>query len=113
MKGWDYKHISDYLRFVRTSREAFSRGYKEVKVSWHTTYSEQEFNRQFTLALHRRINLKGGLSEQGRKYDADYQTGLMRDARRLEDIRRRVRVYQFETPQLRQRFSHLLARYDD
>jgi hypothetical protein len=39
--------------------------------------------------------------------------GLKRDAYRLLDIRNRIRVYQFETPELTRRFGHLLAHHDD
>jgi hypothetical protein len=38
----------------------------------------------------------------------------MHDARSLEDIlQRRVRVYQFATPMMRERFGHLLASRDE
>jgi hypothetical protein len=60
------------------------------------------------------INRKAGISDVAcRKQDPDYQARLRRDAWRLRDIARRVRVYQFETPEVRDRFSHLLSRYDD
>jgi hypothetical protein len=49
----------------------------------------------------------------GRKWDNDYQVRLWRDSRRLRDIANRIRVYQFETSEARNRFSHLLSRYDD
>lgn len=49
-----------------------------------------------------------------RKLDGEYQTRLRRDAYRVRDIvRDRVRVYQFETPEIRRRYGHLLSRYDD
>ncbi len=61
-------------------------------------------------ALDRRINLRGGMPSANDEIPA----GLVRDARRLADIRlHRVRVYQFETELCRTRFGHLLARHDD
>ena len=49
----------------------------------------------------------------GRKWDNDYQVRLWRDSRRLQDIAKRIRVYQFETEEARSRFSHLLSSYTD
>lgn len=61
-------------------------------------------------ALDRRINTRGG-NEAANK---ELPIGLVRDARRLDDIKqRRIRVYQFESTLCRERFGHLLARHDD
>ena len=61
-------------------------------------------------ALDRRINSRGGLEEDNEPIDCD----LMRDARDLDDCtQRRIRVYHFRTPMMRERFGHLLARHDD
>jgi hypothetical protein len=61
-------------------------------------------------ALNRRINSRGGLEAA----NMPIEIGLIRDARRLDDIlQRRVRVYQFESELCRRRFGHLLARRDD
>ena len=67
--------------------------------------------------------MRGGLSErinrnipgygQGRKWDNDYQVKLWRDSRRVQDIAKRIRVYQFETEEARSRFSDRLANRDD
>lgn len=67
--------------------------------------------------------MRGGLSERinrhipgygkGRRWDHDYYVRLWRDSRRLQDMARRVRVYQFETNEARSRFAHLLAHRDD
>lgn len=44
----------------------------------------------------------------------DRYAGWVRDQRRLFDIRSsRLRVYQFETPEVRERFADLLASHDD
>lgn len=61
-------------------------------------------------ALDRRINTRCG----NERANLEVPIGLVRDARRLDDIKQRgIRVYQFETDLCRQRFSHLLARHDD
>ena len=61
------------------------------------------------------INRKAGIPDvPGRKHETDYQTRLARDCRAVRDIvTRRLRVYQFETAEVRERFGHLLARRDD
>jgi hypothetical protein len=38
---------------------------------------------------------------------------MARDRARLREIRRRVRVYEFETPEMRKRFGHLLSGYEE
>lgn len=72
--------------------------------------SAAEMRRQVRKALDRRINIRGGQPEANEEIDI----GLQRDARRLDDIlNHRGRVYQFESQLCKDRFSHLLARYDD
>ena len=75
------------------------------------TWTREDFYRWFWRCLNEKIN-----RHDTRKYRTmrpDYLVSLRRDAHRLQDIARRVRVYQFETPLCRERFGHLLARYDD
>ena len=43
----------------------------------------------------------------------DLLVSYARDRHRLQDIKRRIRVYQFETEFYTRNFGHLLARYDD
>lgn len=61
-------------------------------------------------ALDRRINTRGGMPSA----NTEIPVGLVRDARRLEQMRlQRVRIHQFESELCRRRFGHLLARHDD
>jgi hypothetical protein len=61
-------------------------------------------------ALDRRINDRGGRREDSEPVPID----LQRDAWDLDGIlTKRMRVYQFRTPMMRERFGHLLARHDD
>jgi hypothetical protein len=49
-----------------------------------------------------------------RKWDSMEQVRMARDCRAVRDrVNRRVRVYQFETKEVRRRFGHLLSRYDE
>jgi hypothetical protein len=66
--------------------------------------------------------MRGGMSERinrhitgygkGRKWSLDWYYSAWRDSRRLRDIAKRIRVYQFETYEARSRFSHLLTSMD-
>ena len=69
-----------------------------------------EMRAKMRVALDRRINIRGGNEADNEPIDV----GLLRDAHRLDDIiRRRVRVYQFESELVRAKFGHLLACRDD
>lgn len=69
-----------------------------------------EVRADFGRALDRRINSRGGDEAANVPMDID----LVRDARDLDDmVRRRIRVYQFRTPLMRERFGHLLASSGD
>jgi hypothetical protein len=67
------------------------------------------------MLLHVAINRKAGIPDIAcRKQESDYQIAIARDCRRVHDkIRHRVRVYQFETAEIRARFGHLLSSRDE
>lgn len=65
----------------------------------------------FRAGLMDRINQRGGVRIPARA--ADLEWPWRRDQRRLQDIRHRIRVYEFETPACRARFGHLLANRGD
>lgn len=123
MKLWNYDHVSGYLNWAKAAF-AFARVGGLVRINRHDDPVDfAEFRRKFLKALHNRINLKGGVDlynvpnhrgQASRKFDSMYQTGLIRDCRRVREIvTTRLRVYQFETPEIRFRFGHLLASYED
>ena len=68
---------------------------------------------KFLKAMHSRINSRGGIKFEGRKHSEIYQTEQMRDC---WNIRRhtahRVIVRQIMTPELRQRFEHVIFTED-
>lgn len=63
--------------------------------------------------------IEGAINRKARlilppKAEYDQQTRYYRDQRALHDkLRQRVRVYQFETRPVKQRFSYLLSSYQD
>jgi hypothetical protein len=123
MKLWDYKHVDGYLRWAKAAF-AFAKAGGRVRLHrWDEPIGLDEFRREFRRALNKRINLKGGrdlrsvLNHNGRrarKFDQDYETSFYRDQRRVRDIiLTRLRVYQFETREVRARFGHLLASHEE
>lgn len=67
--------------------------------------------KEFRFALNNRIN---GKTEKTRKLDENYQVSLLRDSRNIKNkILFNIRLHNIETPELYQRFSHLIYTYDD
>lgn len=85
------------------------------KLDWHTTRTKEEFLAEYyDRIINNAINARGGIEFKGRKFDDDYQVNLRRDKQLLEQIRNtRIRVYQFNTPEIKARFGHLLASRED
>jgi hypothetical protein len=123
MKLWNYGHVSGYLRWAKAAFALVNAGGQVSIRRWDDPIGLDEFRRKFCEALNNRINLKGGrdlrnvLNHRGRrarKFDQDYETGFYRDQRRVRDIiLTRLRVYQFETREVRARFGHLLATHEE
>lgn len=80
------------------------------KKDWCTEVTREEFLAEYRdQIIQNAINARGGLVFKGRKFEPDYQVNLVRDKHLLADIKNRIRVYQFNTKEVRERFSHLLA----
>lgn len=100
-----------YLAWVREVRALLAAG-TPVMTTWsgcpHRT--PESFRAEFVAAVERRINDRAGGLPRGRKWDGDYAAAMRRDAGRIADRReRRVRIYQFETAEVRRRCAHLLS----
>lgn len=80
-----------------------------MRFDWCTVEPAAKMRRVFQSALMRRINERGG----DFKANEEMPAGLVRDARRLKEIRQRVRHYQFESKIVNKRFGHLLASRED
>jgi hypothetical protein len=76
---------------------------------------KEQTRRRVAFLINTAINRKAGIPDRiGRKQSTDYQASLYRDCRAVRDrINRRVIVRQFETAEIRQRYSHLLSGWDD
>jgi hypothetical protein len=106
---WAY---ASYLRKLRAACVADQYGWAMDHMSgWPATRKPlQQIRREARQALDRRINARVGDLAANAPMDWD----LIRDARDLHDrLRHRVRVYQWRTELMRERFWHLLSRYDD
>ena len=74
------------------------------------TMGREEARRRLDSMIHTAINWKAGIILP-RKASCDYQIPWRRDQQRLADIHRRIRVYQFESQEVKARFSDRLARF--
>lgn len=90
--------------------------YQEAKhpTQWGFYMTKDEARRELSMLIDVAINRRAGIPDRvGRKQEPDYLIRLRRDRNALLDIHRRIRVYQFETKEIRQRFGHLLASRED
>jgi hypothetical protein len=103
-----------YLSWLRTARDALGEG-RRVYTNWSTVHKAPEsFQAELRRAIDTRINLRGGEAPKGRKDSLDYEAQARRDQGRIHDkLRRRARVYQFETAEARRRYGHLLSSYGE
>lgn len=111
--AWEYAYVSEMLAFYREAFRRTSAG-KTIQLEWGgRAYDAQAWREQFRTALDRRINLKSGDPPNWRKLDDLYQTEQARDARNIRDHHeRRLALHQIVTPELRQRFGHLISERD-
>jgi len=108
-----YPSVGLYLNAVKGAANHFKahpRG--TVLLNWCTDLHREEWAAAFTKAMLQRINAKGGEPAwRGRRDTPEHQVKLIRDQKRLFDILNfGIRVYSFETPEVRKRFSHLLSK---
>jgi hypothetical protein len=114
-----YRFVHDYLAFVRWANATTAGGKTIALRSFNSpALDAAAWCKEFRLALDARINAKGGTTPRGRYCPSDLAhgynyAGFVRDQHRLSDIRRiNLRVYQFETRAVRERFEHLLANHE-
>lgn len=80
----------------------------EFRKDWHTVLTVEEAKAEFSSCVNRRVNERGG--EGWRNTRTDLEISFRRDQRRvMEILSSRIRHYQFETEECRNRFGHLLA----
>lgn len=111
---WRYRDTGAMLALYRRAFQVVDGG-GTIQMHWNTApLDANAFRREFRSALHRRINDKAAPPPRGRKHADLYQVELLRDRDRVVDIvRRRIRHYQFATPEVHARFAHLLSSRDD
>lgn len=103
-KGW-------YARIMRIARTASPDTVaRDPMCPFGTTRPVREIRYAVRRAMDRRINARAGDHEANQPIPVE----LWRDVRRVEDMLfRRVRVYQLETAEMRERYGHLLASHND
>jgi hypothetical protein len=111
-----------YVLYIKTARKAFTDGYKTINPTYGVYLSRTEFENGILKALHARINLRVPQTVPSdkwgraawRKLDPDYQASLWRDSRAVRaKVTQRRSVYQFETEEATQHYSHLLSDRSD
>jgi hypothetical protein len=80
---------------------------------WGFYLNKSQARRRLYWLIDIAINRKAGIECKDRCCDPLIWVGWLRDRQRLREIGRRIRIYQFETEEVKKRFSHLLSRYDD
>lgn len=117
MRIIDLPHKDAYVRAIARGHDLTRQGQRVHTGQWpdREFRDHADFQRWVWDALERRINARGGLPEyRGRKDTTDEFYRFWRDSRAVREIHtRRLRVYGFETPDARRRFSHLLASRND
>ena len=86
---------------------------RTIKYFDYKLHREQARNRLGWL-VNVAINRKAGIPDDGRrKRDPDYQIRLRRDCAYIRNwLNHWMRFYSLETPEMRKRYEHLVARYD-
>lgn len=103
-----------YYRWLREVQRQLAAGVR-VRTTWSgEAHTPTTFRAELWRAIERRINERGGGLPAGRKWSNAYYWQAWRDSRRIQDrVLRRVRIYQFETPEAHRRFGHLLSSHGD
>lgn len=104
----DYPVPGAYVAAWKRGKEHTARG-GLIRMEWPCSgLNAQQFDCEMLGALNRRINERGGIVEQGRKYDPEWQTECRRDCYRIRDhFQKRIitRLRDLSTPELRQRYA--------
>jgi len=108
IKRWQYTYVHEYVALLKATAGRWHRASGFGCVGNGDAINAEQWQRERIKALDRRISLKGGMPA-GRKHSQQYQIALFRDCQRVRQALSRVRVYQFETPEIAARYKHLLA----
>jgi hypothetical protein len=111
----NYPHVSSYVAAWKKLNAIYKNNPESPVIldRYDGETTAKEAREKFIKAMHNRINSRGNDSKRGKKDDYDYLMNLRRDFYKLKDIHNRIRVYQFNTQEVRSRFSHLLSNYHD
>lgn len=103
-----YLNPGGYVKWWRTAKDITKRGGTVRIFRTGNDLDAEALSREMRLALDKRINLRGGLVEKGRKFDPTWQMGCHRDARQINDYFGRrilVRLCNLSTLELRKRYK--------
>lgn len=103
-----------FAQEYKSAKSRFENGARlTVRTDWtNEVTSLEQLQRWFTGRLDEKINRHD--SRRYRKLDSDYQRALRQDRSDIDAaVNRRVRIYQLRTPELSNRFAHVLADRND
>lgn len=113
----DRPNKAKYVAWIRACRAAFARvpDGTALRFGYDREMARAEWEGWTWRALNARINSRGGLDTCRCRTcrDENEMMRYRRDQMALHDIHARIRVYGFETKRVKQRFGHLLSKYDD
>lgn len=104
----------DYVELIRRIDAHFDE-YPSgtAQLRWNQRVDREQWVREKRKALNARINHRGASRPRGRKHTDLYQTQLLRDCRAIRDnLSARITVHYLGTPEMRQRYGHLLETDD-
>jgi hypothetical protein len=111
----NFPGLTSYLKYWKMIIEKDNRGDTDLigfNEFWSDGYNDAHYWRKhFLQGVNNRIMTRGeDWRPRGKKDNDTYFTDMMRDKHALQDkVNRRIRVYQFNTPEVKRRFVHLLS----
>lgn len=106
------RHTIALLRYFREFRQSGEGLCQDPTSEWrYNRLSQAQARRKRDFLIHVAINRRAGLPDEPfKRGEADYMWRAWRDQQNLHYIlTTRLRVYQFETHEVRRRYGHLLA----
>jgi len=109
-----YPHAHNYCQAWRAARQAATTNPTAQITVFRGWFPEEARHvlKGFVDALHARINARGDITFTGRKQQDNYQHRLMHDCQTVRDharMHRIVRPHDLSTPEVRQRFEHIIT----
>ena len=109
------KILRSYRAFLSSAEFTYCPNFDRDNIWSGDVMTKDQVRAHLAFLVNVSINRKANIPDVvGRKQESFYQDRLARDCRAVrERINHRVRVYSFDTREIRNRYRHLLSRHDD